>query len=74
MANTDSLYLTQISGHSSVKAEELLKIGSESQEVYDVQSKLKKIGYFPVKPTGYFGTCFLLAKNIERFTLYFFAK
>ena len=47
-----------ISCSSISKAEtaELMKIGSEGQDVYEVQTKLKRMGYFPVQPTGYFGS------------------
>ncbi len=34
----------------------LLKQGQRSSEIYSLQQDLKKIGYFNVNPTGYFGT------------------
>lgn len=34
----------------------LLKQGQRSNEIYSLQQDLKKIGYFNVNPTGYFGT------------------
>jgi N-acetylmuramoyl-L-alanine amidase len=40
---------------NSIYAQEVLQKGSQGQAVYNLQEKLKKMGYFTSQPTGYFG-------------------
>ncbi|MGE7762407.1 cell wall hydrolase [Peribacillus sp. NPDC097895] len=41
---------------NSIFAQEILHNGSQGQAVYDLQEKLKKMGYFKSQPTGYYGS------------------
>ncbi|WP_235883117.1 cell wall hydrolase [Metabacillus sediminilitoris] len=41
---------------NSTFAQEILHNGSQGQEVYELQEKLEKMGYFNSQPTGYYGS------------------
>ncbi|GHH99431.1 cell wall hydrolase [Neobacillus kokaensis] len=40
---------------NSIFAQEILQNGSQGQEVYNLQDSLRKMGYLPTQPTGYYG-------------------
>ncbi|WP_236719647.1 cell wall hydrolase [Neobacillus mesonae] len=52
---------------NSIFAQEVLQNGSEGQEVYNLQDRLRQMGYFTSQPTGYYGP--VTAEAVRQFQL-----